>query len=54
MALTSAGLNATWRQGSALIAAGGSAPAVAALLAVDIEDYRLADGTTFYASLDAP
>ncbi|HEX7264573.1 MAG TPA: S53 family peptidase [Candidatus Dormibacteraeota bacterium] len=54
MALTSAGLNATWRPGSALIAAGGPAPTVATLLAVDIEDYRLADGTTFYASLDAP
>jgi subtilase family serine protease len=53
-ALTSAGLNATWRSGSALIAAAGPAPAVASLLGVDIENYRLADGTTFYASLDAP
>jgi kumamolisin len=53
-ALTSAGLQAMWHPGSALIAAGGPAPAVAALLRVDIEDYRLADGTTFYASLDTP
>jgi kumamolisin len=52
--LTSAGLQATWHPGSALIAAGGPAPAVAALLRVDIEDYRLADGTMFYASLDTP
>ncbi len=52
--LTSAGLQATWRPGSALIAAGGPAPAVAALLQVHIEDYRLANGTTFYASLDKP
>jgi kumamolisin len=53
-ALTSGGLQATWRPGSALIAAGGPAPAVAALFGVDIEDYRLANGTTFYASLDTP
>jgi kumamolisin len=53
-ALTSGGLHAEWRSGSALIAAGGPAPAVAALFGVDIEDYRLANGTTFYASLDTP
>jgi subtilase family serine protease len=53
-ALTSGGLQATWRPGSALIAAGGPAPAVAALFGVDIEDYRLANGTTFYASFGAP
>jgi kumamolisin len=53
-ALTSGGLQATWRPGSALIAAGGPAPAVAALFGIDIEAYRLADGTTFYASLDTP
>jgi subtilase family serine protease len=45
---------ATWRQGSSLIAADGPAPAAAALLHIDIETYRLADGTTFYASLDQP
>jgi kumamolisin len=53
-ALTSGGLQPTWRPGSVLIAAGGPAPAVAALFGVDIEDYRLADGTAFYASLDTP
>jgi kumamolisin len=53
-ALISGGLNAEWRTGSALIAARGPAPAVAALFGVDIESYRLGNGTTFYASLDAP
>jgi subtilase family serine protease len=53
-ALRSAGLQATWNPGSALIAAAGPAPVVAAFFDVDIEDYRLANGTTFYASLDAP
>jgi kumamolisin len=37
-----------------LIAADGPAPAAALLLGIDIENYRLADGTTFYASLDKP
>jgi kumamolisin len=37
-----------------LIAAGGPAPVVSALFQIDIEDYRLSDGTTFYASLDTP
>jgi len=53
-ALTSVGLHAEWRTGSALIAAAGPAPAVAALFGVDIESYRLDNGTTFYASLDTP
>jgi kumamolisin len=53
-ALTSGGLEATWRPGSALIAADGPAPAVAAMFAIDIEDYRLPSGATFYASLDTP
>jgi len=53
-ALMSGGLHATWRPGSALIAAQGPAPAVALLFRVDIEAYLLADGTTFYASLDNP
>jgi kumamolisin len=53
-ALRAGGLQATWRPGSALIAAGGPAPAVATLFDVDIEDYRLAGGATFYASLDTP
>jgi len=52
--LTSAGLEATWNPGSALIAVAGPAPLVDTIFKVDIEDYRLANGTTFYASLDAP
>jgi subtilase family serine protease len=52
--LTALGFRATWRQGSGLIAADGPAPAAARLLGIDIENYRLADGTTFYASLDKP
>jgi len=52
--LDTVGLQATWSPGSALIEAEGPAPAVAALLRVDIERYRLADGSVFYASLDTP
>jgi subtilase family serine protease len=48
------GFSASWRRGSSLIAADGPAPVAAALLQVDIESYRLADGTTFYATLDQP
>ena len=48
------GLQATWQPGSTLIEADGPAPAVSALLRVDIERYRQADGTVFYASLDSP
>src|SRR5216684_6235801 len=53
-ALTSGGLRATWNPGSALLAAAGPAPVVAVFFSVDIEDYRLANGATFYASLDTP
>jgi kumamolisin len=53
-ALGGLGFSATWTPGSSLIAADGAAPLAAALLQVDIETYRLADGTTFYASLDQP
>lgn len=52
--LTSAGLLATWNPGSALIAVAGPAPLVDTIFKVDIEEYRLANGTTFYASLDTP
>ncbi len=52
--LVAQGFHATWRPGSSLIAADGPAPAAARLLRVDIENYRLPDGTTFYASLDTP
>ncbi len=53
-ALDHGGFRATWRPGSGLIAADGPAPAAASLLGIDIENYRLADGTSFYASLDQP
>jgi kumamolisin len=52
--LNGVGLQATWQLGSTLIEADGPAPAVSALLRVDIERYRQADGTVFYASLDTP
>jgi kumamolisin len=52
--LDAVGLQATWRPGSTLIEADGPAPAVSALLRVDIERYRQADGGVFYASLDTP
>jgi subtilase family serine protease len=48
------GFNTTWRAGSGLIAADGPAPRASALLQVDIESFRQADGTTFYATLDEP
>jgi subtilase family serine protease len=48
------GFHITWSPGSGLIAADGPAPAAASLLGVSIANYRLADGTTFYASLDQP
>jgi kumamolisin len=52
--LALAGFRAAWRPGSDLIAADGPAPAAALLLGIGIENYRLANGTTFYASLDTP
>jgi kumamolisin len=52
--LTAAGIDATWTPGSSLIAASGPAPTVAVFFAIDIENYRLASGFTFYASLDNP
>jgi kumamolisin len=48
------GFHSSWRTGSSLIAADGPAPLAAALLGVDIETFRQADGTTFYAALDQP
>lgn len=52
--LTARGFRTTWQPSSGLIAADGPAPAADSLLGVAIENYRLADGTTFYASLDQP
>ena len=49
-----AGLRASWHAPSSLITADGPAPSASTLLGVDIENYRLADGTTFYATLDQP
>ena len=52
--LAARGFHAGWRPGSSLITADGPAPAAALLLGVDIENYRLVNGTTFYASVDEP
>jgi len=48
------GFNASRGIGSGLIAADGPAPLAAALLQVDIESFRLPNGTTFYAALGEP
>ena len=53
-ALDAQGFHASWQPPSNLISADGSATAASALLSVDIESYRLANGATFYASLDQP
>lgn len=53
-ALNQSGFRAAWRPGSGLITADGPAPAAASLLGIGIENYRLGDGTSFYASLDQP
>lgn len=48
------GLAPAWQPGSQLMEADGPAPAADALLGVVIDDYRQANGATFYASLDTP
>ena len=48
------GLEARWTDGSSLIAADGPAPAVDALLQVEIDNFRQADGSRFYAAMQAP
>jgi kumamolisin len=48
------GFSTSWRAGSSLIAADGPAPLAAALLQVDIDNFRRVDGTTFYAALGPP
>lgn len=53
-ALIASGFHVTWSPGSTLIAADGPAPAAASLFTIGFENYRLADGTIFYASLDQP
>jgi kumamolisin len=52
--LNAAGFRASWEAGSSVIAADGAAPVAASLLGVGIDNYRMPDGTTFYASLDQP
>ena len=52
--LDDAGLSGSWRTPSSLITADGPAPAAAALLHVRIETYRMASGSTFYATIDSP
>ena len=48
------GLPARWTDGSSLIAADGPAPAVDVLLHVEIDNFRQADGSRFYATTQAP
>jgi subtilase family serine protease len=52
--LQSIGFTTSWRTGSGLIAADGPAPTAASMLQVDIEAFRLSNGTTFYAALGQP
>ena len=52
--LASAGFRAGWQPGSGVISADGPAPNASALLGVDIEAYRTAGGSSFYATLDQP
>jgi len=52
--LRGSGFQASWGTGSSLVAADGPAPLASALLHVDIENFRQADGTTFYAALEDP
>ena len=53
-ALRGMGFRASWTPGSSLIQADGTAAQASRLLGVDIQTYRSADGTTFYATLDQP
>jgi subtilase family serine protease len=53
-AVKDAGLRSSWHAPSSLILADGPAPAASVLLGVQVENYRMPDGTTFYAALQAP
>ena len=53
-AIDADGLSARWQAPSSLIAADGPAPAAASMLRVAIENFRLPDGTTFYAARGEP
>ena len=48
------GFEPSWEAGSQLIAVDGPAPNAAALLGVQIDNYRAPDGSTFYAALATP
>jgi subtilase family serine protease len=48
------GFEPNWAPGSQLIAVDGPAPNAAALLGVEIDNYRQPDGSTFYAAHAAP
>jgi kumamolisin len=52
--LQRAGFQASWKPGSSVLAADGPAPLAASLLHVAIDNFRQADGTTFYAALAEP
>jgi len=52
--LNDGGLRSSWHEPSSLILADGPAPAASAVLGIQIENYRMPDGTTFYAALQAP
>ena len=52
--LREAGLRSSWHTPSSLILADGPAPAASALLGVQIDNYRMPDGRTFYAALQTP
>ncbi|HEV2217715.1 MAG TPA: S53 family peptidase [Candidatus Dormibacteraeota bacterium] len=48
------GFEPTWTPGSQLMTIDGPAPNAASLLGVQIDNYRQADGFTFYAALSTP
>jgi kumamolisin len=53
-ALDRAGMRGAWHSPSSLIVADGPASAASLLLGIQIHDYRLPDGRTFYAALEEP
>ncbi|HET7466186.1 MAG TPA: S53 family peptidase [Candidatus Dormibacteraeota bacterium] len=52
--LRQSGFDPGWEAGSQLITVDGPAPAAIALLGVEIDNYRQADGSTFYAATATP
>ena len=53
-ALAASRFRASWKPSSSMISADGPADAASAFLGIDIENYRQANGLTFYATLDQP